>query len=123
MFEPVDEDDFVMPLTPEGIPIDMIGHYPSDGPTHEVRMPRVDETYLEFDSADQFISAFDMHASMGHRFIVVFLGSKVPGTNNSWCPHCTQSMPKIERVIEAAKGKRVVITGNVSMNAWKGTGS
>lgn len=64
-----------------------------------------------------------MHAAAGEKFIAVFLGSKIPPNNQSWCPHCVQAMPSIERVMKAAKGKRLVMVGNVSMNAWKGAGS
>lgn len=51
MYRPDDEE---IPLSPEGIPIDMIGHYPSDIPTHSIKIPVVDDTTLEFDSADHF---------------------------------------------------------------------
>ena len=96
-FEPkfIEMNEQGIPLSPEGIPVDMIGHYPSDGPTHAVRMPSVDPMNLELHSADEFKSAFEMQVASGEKFIAIFLGSKIPSTNNSWCPHCTQAMPQI----------------------------
>ena len=57
--EVIDEEDWV-PENAEGIPIDMIGHMPSEFPSaHAVRAPNVDELNLTFHSAQEFKSAFD----------------------------------------------------------------
>ena len=88
--ENVNEDG--IPLSPEGIPLDMIGHYPSHDPPinqHAVNLPDdSDPMNQEYHSAATFRQAFDQQVATGEKFIVIFLGSVVPSTGQSWCPHC-----------------------------------